>query len=148
MYKHILIPTDGSQLSSEALVESLDLAKSLGAKATILTVEEPFHVFAMGAAQVAHSLNEYQDQIRAQAERLLSAAATQAREAGVPCETLRATHEDPYQAIIDAARERHCDLIAMASHGRRGMAAVVLGSQTQKVLAHSTTPVLVYRKKA
>lgn len=148
MYKHILIPTDGSQLSSEALVESLDLAKSLGAKATILTVEEPFHVFAMGAAQVAHSLGEYQDQIRAQAERLLSAAATQAREAGVPCETLRATHEDPYQAIIDAARECHCDLIAMASHGRRGMAAVVLGSQTQKVLAHSTTPVLVYRKKA
>jgi len=101
----------------------------------------------MGAAQVAHNLNEYQDQIRAQAERLLSAAASQAREAGVPCETLRATHEDPYQAIIDAARERHCDLIAMASHGRRGMAAVVLGSQTQKVLAHSTTPVLVYRKK-
>lgn len=148
MYKHILIPTDGSQLSSEALVESLKLARSLGAKATILTVEEPFHVFAMGAAQVAHSLGEYQDQIRAQAERLLSAAATQAREAGVPCETLRATHEDPYQAIIDAARERHCDLIAMASHGRRGMAAVVLGSQTQKVLAHSTTPVLVYRKKA
>ncbi|MFX4673985.1 hypothetical protein ABTB51_20040, partial [Acinetobacter baumannii] len=83
------------------LVESLELARSLGAKATILTVEEPFHVFAMGAAQVAHSLGEYQDQIRAQAERLLSAAATQAREAGVPCETLRATHEDPYQAIID-----------------------------------------------
>lgn len=148
MYKHILIPTDGSRLSSEALVASLDLAKSLGAKATILTVEEPFHVFAMGAAQVAHSLNEYQDQIRAQAEQLLSAAATQAREAGVPCETLRATHEDPYQAIIDTARERHCDLIAMASHGRRGMAAVVLGSQTQKVLAHSATPVLVYRRKA
>ena len=148
MYKHILIPTDGSPLSSEALVASLDLAKSLGAKATIVTVEEPFHVFAMGAAQVANSLSEYQDQIRAQAERLLSAAATQAREAGVPCETLRATHEDPYQAIIDTARERHCDLIAMASHGRRGMAAVVLGSQTQKVLAHSRIPVLVYRKKA
>ncbi|MGE8656358.1 MAG: universal stress protein [Achromobacter sp.] len=148
MYKHILIPTDGSPLSSQALVNSLALAKSLGAKATILTVEEPFHVFAMGAAQVAHSLNEYQDQIRVQAERLLSAAATQAREAGVPCETLRATHEDPYRAIIDTAHERHCDLIAMASHGRRGMAAVVLGSQTQKVLAHSTTPVLVYRQKA
>lgn len=146
MYKHILIPTDGSQLSSEALVESLNLAKSLGARTTILTVEEPFHVFAMGAAQVAHSLSEYQDQIRVQAERLLSAAATQAREAGVPCETLRATDEDPYRAIINAAAERGCDLIAMASHGRRGMAAVVLGSQTQKVLAHSATPVLVYRK--
>jgi len=147
MYKHILIPTDGSQLSSEALVESLNLAKSLGARTTILTVEEPFHVFAMGAAQVAHSLSEYQDQIRVQAERLLSAAATQAREAGVPCETLRATDEDPYRAIINAAAERGCDLIAMASHGRRGMAAVVLGSQTQKVLAHSATPVLVYRKQ-
>lgn len=146
MYKHILIPTDGSQLSSEALVESLNLAKSLGARTTILTVEEPFHVFAMGAAQVAHSLTEYQDQIRVQAERLLSAAATQAREAGVPCETLRATDEDPYRAIINAAADRGCDLIAMASHGRRGMAAVVLGSQTQKVLAHSATPVLVYRK--
>ena len=147
MYKHILIPTDGSQLSSEALVESLNLAKSLGARTTILTVEEPFHVFAMGAAQVAHSLSEYQDQIRVQAERLLSAAATQAREAGVPCETLRATDEDPYRAIINAAAERGCDLIAMASHGRRGMAAVVLGSQTQKVLAHSATTVLVYRKQ-
>lgn len=99
------------------------------------------------AAMVAHSLSEYQDQIRVQAERLLSAAATQAREAGVPCETLRATDEDPYRAIINAAAERGCDLIAMASHGRRGMAAVVLGSQTQKVLAHSATPVLVYRKQ-
>ena len=91
----------------------------------------------MGAAQVAHSLTEYQDQIRVQAERLLSAAATQAREAGVPCETLRATDEDPYRAIINAAAERGCDLIAMASHGRRGMAAVVLGSQTQKAVSYT-----------
>ena len=65
----------------------------------------------------------------------------------MPCETLRATDEDPYRAIINSAAERGCDLIAMASHGRRGMAAVVLGSQTQKVLAHSATPVLVYRKQ-
>ena len=146
MYKHILIPTDGSALSNEALVRSLQLAKTFGAAVTILTVEEPFHVFSMGSAQLAASLNDYQDQIRAQAERLLNDAAAQARELGLSCETLRVSHEDPYQAIIDAAAKRGCDLIAMASHGRRGMAAVVLGSQTQKVLTHSTTPVLVYRK--
>ena len=146
MYKHILIPTDGSALSNEALIRSLQLAKTFGAAVTILTVEEPFHVFSMGSAQLAASLNDYQDQIRSQAERLLNEAAAQARELGLSCETLRVSHEDPYQAIIDAAAKRGCDLIAMASHGRRGMAAVVLGSQTQKVLTHSTTPVLVYRK--
>ncbi|MBR8654796.1 universal stress protein [Achromobacter sp. Marseille-Q0513] len=148
MYKHILIPTDGSALSNEALVRSLQLAKTFGAAVTILTVEEPFHVFSMGSAQLAASLNDYQDQVRSQAERLLNEAAAQARELGLSCETLRVSHEDPYQAIIDASAKRGCDLIAMASHGRRGMAAVVLGSQTQKVLTHSTTPVLVYRKQS
>ena len=83
MYKHILIPTDGSALSNEALVRSLQLAKTFGAAVTILTVEEPFHVFSMGSAQLAASLNDYQDQIRAQAERLLNDAAAQARELGL-----------------------------------------------------------------
>ena len=87
MYKHILIPTDGSALSNEALVRSLQLAKTFGAAVTILTVEEPFHVFSMGSAQLAASLNDYQDQIRAQAERLLNDAAAQARAGPVrgPC---------------------------------------------------------------
>ena len=93
MYKHILIPTDGSALSNEALVRSLQLAKTFGAAVTILTVEEPFHVFSMGSAQLAASLNDYQDQIRAQAERLLNDAAAQARELGLSCETLRVSHE-------------------------------------------------------
>ena len=78
MYKHILIPTDGSALSNEALIRSLQLAKTFGAAVTILTVEEPFHVFSMGSAQLAASLNDYQDQIRSQAERLLNEAAAQA----------------------------------------------------------------------
>ncbi|KOF52078.1 MULTISPECIES: universal stress protein [unclassified Achromobacter] len=146
MYQHILIPTDGSPLSTDAVRQSLQLAKSLGARVTLLTVEEPFHVFALGATQIAKSLTEYQEAMRVQADRILGEAAEQAQSLGVPCETLRVTHEDPFQAIIDTAVSRQCDLIAMASHGRRGMSAIVLGSQTQKVLTHSKVPVLVYRK--
>ena len=147
MYKHILIPTDGSAPSNEALVRSLQLAKTFGAAVTILTVEEPFHVFSMGSArQLAASLNDYQDQIRAQAERLLNDAAAQARSWACPARPGGSRTKTRIRPSSTPPPRCGCDLIAMASHGRRGMAAVVLGSQTQKVLTHSTTPVLVYRK--
>jgi nucleotide-binding universal stress UspA family protein len=138
MFKHILIPTDGSDLSRKAILYGVQLAKESGAKVTGLTVAEPYRAAAMDAVLVPVDEGDYEEQ-----SRVLSEKAAQA--AGVPCETIREVHDQPYRAIIDAAQALGCDLIVMASHGRRGISALLLGSETAKVLTHSTIPVLVYR---
>jgi nucleotide-binding universal stress UspA family protein len=145
MYHHILIPTDGSPLSTVAVEKSLSLARDAGAKVTVLTIVEPFHVFSFKPDPLSRMRREYEQQAREQAARFLTDAELKARGLGVPCEALQVQHEHPYRAIIETAAEKGCDLIAMASHGRRGIAALVLGSETLKVLTHSTIPVLVYR---
>ena len=145
MYNHILVPTDGSPLSSTAVDKSLAFAKAVGARLTVLTVLRPFHVFTVDANQLESTRIEYERDAPQQAEGYLSEAASRANMLNLPCNTLKLWHEHPYQAIIDAAVGEGCDLIAMASHGRRGLAAVVLGSETLKVLTHSKLPVLVYR---
>jgi nucleotide-binding universal stress UspA family protein len=145
MYKHILLPTDGSSLAQGALRSGIALAKSLGAKITVLTVETPFHVIAFDPASVTDTPAEYARHARQHAEHILSAAAEAAKSASVPCETMRAESDHPWQEIIATAERRGCDLIAMASHGRGGVSAIVLGSETLKVLTHSKIPVLVYR---
>ncbi len=145
MYRNILIPTDGSPLADVAVDKGLDLAKALGAKVTALTVVSPFHVFATSVNQIAYSRDEYEEQVHSAAARVLSAIADKARDRGVAIETLQVESEEPYRAIIDTAAETGADLIAMASHGRKGLSAVVLGSETVKVLTHSSIPVLVYR---
>ncbi len=145
MFKHILIPTDGSDLATQAVDKGLALAASLGASATIMTVTEPFHILSTDAMQVESSRASYDQDAAAHAERVLKAARDKAAAAGVPVETHHMWHDNPYQAIIDTALDKGCDLIAMASHGRRGMAAVVMGSQATKILTHSKIPVLVYR---
>ena len=145
MFTHILIPTDGSALSAAAVEKAMAFAKDTGAKVTVLTVVEPFHIFTVEPAQLADTEAEYQRESTQRAARYLTDAGHKASAAGVSYDTVQVVHEHPYQAIIDTAAEKGCDLIAMATHGRRGVSAIVLGSETLKVLTHSKTPVLVYR---
>jgi nucleotide-binding universal stress UspA family protein len=145
MFKHLLIPTDGSDLSRKAVLYGVQLAKETGAKVTALTLAEPYHVASMDAVLVSVGEDEYEEGSRRIAEQALEQVRIAADAAGVPCDTIREVHDQPYRAIIDAAHAKGCDLIVMASHGRRGISALLLGSETVKVLTHSTIPVLVYR---
>jgi nucleotide-binding universal stress UspA family protein len=146
MYRHILIPTDGSELAGSAVRHGLSLAKSLGAKVTAMTVEAPFDVYTVPASRVyamSGAFAEHAERVKAHAQRILDGVAEQARAAGVVCETVQVEEDHPYEAIIATAEQRGCDLIVMASHGRSGLAAIVLGSVTTKVLTHTKIPVLV-----
>jgi nucleotide-binding universal stress UspA family protein len=145
MFKHVLIPTDGSDLSRKAILYGVQLAKESGAKVTGLTVAEPYQTAGMDTVFVPVDLGDYEEQSRVLSEKALEQVKMAAQAAGVPCETIREVHDQPYRAIIDAALALGCDLIVMASHGRRGISALLLGSETSKVLTHSTIPVLVYR---
>jgi nucleotide-binding universal stress UspA family protein len=146
MYKHILLPTDGSELSKMAIREGIDLAKALGARVTVVTVTTPFHILSGDPTVIAYTSEQYKKHTVALAGQHIDVAKKIAAVAGVPCEALHVEHEHPYQAIIDTAQNRGCDAILMASHGRRGMSAIVLGSETLKVLTHSIIPVIVYRQ--
>ncbi|WP_295137283.1 universal stress protein [uncultured Reyranella sp.] len=145
MFKHILIPTDGSALSTTAIQKALQLAHDAHAKVTVITVMEPFHVFSMDSTQLADTRSAYEKHARDAARHYLNVATEQAEALGVECEAIHVEHAMPYKAITETAAEKGCDLIAMASHGRRGAAALLLGSETVKVLTHSSIPVLVYR---
>jgi nucleotide-binding universal stress UspA family protein len=146
MYTHILLPTDGSELSKMALREGVDLAKALGARVTAITVTAPFHVLSHSPAMLTDTLEQYEKHMAALATQYLDEAKNIAALAGVTCNVVHAEHHHPYQAIIDTAQNRGCDAILMASHGRGGMSAIVLGSETLKVLTHSIIPVIVYRQ--
>lgn len=145
MYKHVLIPTDGTALSESALDKGLTFAREIGAKVTVMTTIEPAPMLVAAYVQIAENQSRYHQHAAEQAARHLEGAKAKAKAAGVPCETIQVEHDHPYQAIIETAAAKGCDLIAMASHGRRGISALVLGSETTKVLTHSTTPVLVFR---
>ena len=145
MYTNILIPTDGSELAGKAVRHGIALASRLAAKVTAVTVLPPFHTFTTDTQMIEDTPAQYQARMQAHAGKTLGAVADEARKAGVVCETVEVEHEHPYQAIIDTAGAKGCDLIVMASHGRRGIAAIVLGSETVKVLTHSKIPVLVHQ---
>lgn len=145
MYAHILLPTDGSELSDKAVRNGLELAHVLGAKVTVLTATEPFMPLAFSPAELAYTAETYTYHVNEHAKDLLAAVAVLAADKGVACETLHVEDAYPYQAIIETARAKGCDLILMASHGRHGVSAILLGSETQKVLTQSKIPVLVYR---
>jgi nucleotide-binding universal stress UspA family protein len=146
MYNHILIPTDGSELSKLALYEGVALAKALGARVTVVTVTTPFHVFTANPNMITDTPEKYREHMAALAGQYLDVAKNIAAAAGVTCDLVHLEHEQPYQAIIDTAQNRGCDAIQMASHGRRGISAMLLGSETLKVLTHSTIPVIVCRR--
>jgi nucleotide-binding universal stress UspA family protein len=145
MHRHILIPTDGSELSRNAIDYGMALAKSVNAKVTVLTVSTPFHTFAIEPEMINDTPQQYGNRMATLAARYLNVATQAASAAGVSCETMHVEHDQPYLAIIETAKRGSCDLIVMASHGRRGMSAILLGSETTKVLTHSTIPVLVVR---
>jgi nucleotide-binding universal stress UspA family protein len=145
MYQNILIPTDGSALSASAVRNAVAFAREAGARVVMLSVMQPYHVFAIDRTHIADIQETYFQEVEQRAARFLSEAAEVAEAAGVPCETVQVQNAHPYEAIIEVAEEKGCDLIAMASHGRRGVSALLLGSETVKVLTHSKLPVLVYR---
>jgi nucleotide-binding universal stress UspA family protein len=145
MFKRILIPTDGSEQSERAILAGVSFAKDLGAEVVGLTVIPEFHAFTVNVEMLEDTKEEFEIQMQERARKYLQFILDAARMAGVPCTTEYKTGDDPHQVLIDTARERECDLIIMASHGRRGIKGALLGSETQKVLVHSSIPVLVYR---
>lgn len=144
MYKRILFPTDGSDITAKALQSAIGLAKLCGAEIQILAVKEPFPYSAISEMQPVPPQEFFDAQERVASARV-KAATDAASAAGVACQgnTVEALH--PWEAILDHGKNKGCDLVVMASHGRRGMSALLLGSETQKVLTHSTMPVLVVR---
>jgi len=147
VFKHILIPTDGSPASARAAAAGVALAKSLSARVTGLYAAPPATpiVFDRGIPTGYRSPDERARAIERTAERYLEVIDRAAAEAGVACETIRVTSDFPADTILETARKRKCDLVFMASHGHRGLAAVLLGSETSKVLTHAKIPVLVHR---
>ncbi len=145
MFKHILIPTDGSELSLKAVIYGVQLAKAVGARVTAITLMEPYQIASVDAVLVAETAEEHDAHAARVADKALEQVKMAGEAANVPVETLREVHDQPYRAIIDCALANQCDLIVMASHGRRGVSALLVGSETAKVLTHSTIPVLVYR---
>ncbi|HEY7550594.1 MAG TPA: universal stress protein [Hyphomicrobiaceae bacterium] len=151
MYKHILLPIDGSELSLRAARRGIELAKAVNARVTAIMVTTPWATqFAREPAVLVPGAvvpeTEYDLRTEQAACNCLRVAKDEARSVGVPAKALHVRHRDPYVAILDAARREGCDLIVMASHGRRGLAGLLLGSETVKVLTHSEIPVLVYRR--
>ena len=145
MYRNILVPTDGTKLSDKAVKEAAGLARDSGAKLTLFYVapEYPMPTYSEGSSQGFISRDKFEKDTAAQAKKLLDSAARKIKPAGVAVESKYVTSSSPYEAIVTAAEKQKCDLIVMASHGRRGIASLLLGSETQKVLTHTRVPVLV-----
>jgi nucleotide-binding universal stress UspA family protein len=147
MYKNILVPTDGSALSRTAIAAAVKLAKSTGAKLTVFYAAPPATPLVYeDLLPVAYiTAGEHATVIKKAAERYLGVAAKAAKAAGVKCKLMHVTSDFPAEAILTAAKKEKCDLIFIASHSRRGLARMLLGSETQKVIANAKIPVLVHR---
>jgi len=145
MFKHILLPTDGSELSEAAIRQGIRFAKSIGAKVTGLCVMLLQHPFFYETEIPKEAIEQKEKRCKELAETYLAVIEKEAKEAGVTCDVVYEKNDYPYEAIIRVAKQKGCDLIMMASHGRRGVGALLIGSETQRVLTHSKIPVLVYR---
>lgn len=147
MFKHILVPTDGSALSESTVARAVSFARDAGARITFFYAQPdfPMPIYGEGALIDPTTPEQFAKSASLEAERILESAKSAADAAGVLADTDTLVNDVPYEGIISAAERHGCDLIFMASHGRRGIAGLLLGSETQKVLTHSNTPVLVYR---
>lgn len=145
MFKHILVATDGSELAERAADQAFVLAKSLNAKVTAVTVTEPWTALVGGEGAMAFPVDDYDKGAATNAAAILAAMTTTAMKHHVTCATAHVKDQFPAEGIIAACKDHGCDLIAMASHGRRGLAKLLLGSQATKVLTLSSVPVLIYR---
>ena len=137
MFKHILLPTDGSELSNAAIQSGIAFAKSINAKVTGLSVIVPSHTLMLSPEMLGTHQEEYYEDSRIQAESYLAVIERTAHEAGVACDTAYVTAPLAYEAIIKVAEQQGCDLILMASHGRKGVQGLLIGSETAKVLTHT-----------
>ena len=146
MYKHLLIAVDGSDLSDKALGQGVGLAKALGARVTIVHVSLPWSSIAVGEIAVMFPPQEYEANMAEAAAQLLARMKKAADAAGVAAAVEHVSDAHPDRAILAAAEKQGCDLLVMGSHGRRGIAGLLLGSVTAKTLTHSKIPVLVYRE--
>lgn len=146
MFKHLLIAIDGSEIADRALRQGLELAKTIGAKVTIINVTMPWASVAVGEVAVMFPPEEYDTNTAAASASLLERAKTTAAASGLSADTVTVSDPQPHTAILDVAKERAVDLIVMGSHGRRGIAGILLGSETVKTLTHGKIPVLVYRE--
>jgi nucleotide-binding universal stress UspA family protein len=144
MFKKVLLPTDGSELSGKAIDGGLAFAKALGASVVGLTVVEPYSYSNLSEYR-PETLDDYEQRTDRVAAARLGQVADAAAKVGIAIETVTVKSFSPFEAIIETAKGKGCDVIFMASHGRKGLSAVLLGSETQKVLTHSTIPVMVYR---
>jgi nucleotide-binding universal stress UspA family protein len=147
MYKNILVATDGTRLSGKAIIHAIALAKALGARLTAFyaSPDYPLPVYAEGAIVEPMTRREYAALCKDEADRILGAVAAKAKAARVAFNAVHTINSTPWRAILAAARKHRCDVVVMASHGRRGVSAMLLGSETQKVLTHSKIPVIVVR---
>jgi nucleotide-binding universal stress UspA family protein len=146
MFRNILVPTDGSEQSQAAVRAAAELAKVHGARLTGVHVIPDYHLLiAYEGAFDPITEERIEEEAKARAASYLRYVEDVASRAGVPCQTVCETSDHPYDAILRTAEARGCDLIVMTSHGRKGLAAVLLGSETRKVLTHARVPVLVVR---
>jgi nucleotide-binding universal stress UspA family protein len=147
MFKHLLVPTDGSDLSEGAVERAVSFAREAGARITFFYAKPDFPVSFYGEGALIDPMTpeKFAEMAEKQAQEILAKAVREAMAAGVQCDTVTTVSDTAYEAIIKTADEHNCDLIFMASHGRRGLTGLLLGSETQKVLTHSDIPVLVYR---
>ena len=147
MFKHVLLPTDGSKTARKAIKAGIALAKELGAKVTAYYAIDAMPAYSYGDGYLLNAtlMKEFDKRAREQGEKYLAEVEKAAEAAGVPCRTYISKPATAYQGIVAAAKSQRCDVIFMASHGRGELGTLLLGSVTQKVLAHTKTPVLVYR---
>ncbi len=147
MYRHLLVATDGSPLSEKAIDHAAALAKTIGAKLSTVYVTPTYSLPPYAGAEVYAPMSEtaYNKMVAEEAGQILGTARERAEKAGVSCDSVHAAATLPWEAVLATAKERECDLIVMASHGRSGITALLLGSETQKVLTHASLPVLVIR---
>jgi nucleotide-binding universal stress UspA family protein len=145
MFKHLLVPTDGSPLSAKAARAAIEFAKSVGARITTLSVAEPYPYSALADTSYLPDQGRYEKEMQDNARRFTGEVAELASAAGVPCDARVGLSFSPYEEITSTAKDLGCDAIFMASHGRKGINRLFVGSETQKVLAHTTLPVMVFR---
>lgn len=145
MYKNLLIASDGSELADKAVMQGLALAKALGAKATVVTVSDPWTAFGTVELGASFPIEEYERACDEAAQKLLGVIAERAKTESVDCTTVHVKDQFPAEGILETAKAQGCDLIVMASHGRRGVSRLLLGSQANRVVTHSEIPVLVCR---
>ena len=147
MFKHILVPTDGSELSQKAVQKAISFAKEIDAKITFFCAVPQFPVmyYGLGAIFDSHSILDFEEESKSVCNEILNKAKEIANNEGVNSETYYLISDYPFEAILEATKQKECDLIFMASHGKKGVNEFFLGSETNKVLSHSNIPVLVYR---